>query len=331
MSGDAAQSFVLVLDARQIVEEWAASGRHKLDAIGCLAVIGGVLDAIRGRAKASIRLSAAAAACGARHATKGSALSALIDDVDQLETLLLDRLADIATSRDDVVDRPTLMMLVKRSHACFAATRRAAAAGYANTASAMTRKRARMARHDIANAIGTVRNAMVMMDDQQTAAAMEHFRAIAKRNFHTAELLVRSHLSDDTAQTSVLGWQDVTLADMDVTDVSPTDTRSAVNVGALGTMLDALRAAGDRVHVTMTPPSASGPLAVATVRLAEVDGDVDELLIESLRQLASALGFTLAWDAGGEFLRVLIPLSARDEGNDLLGASQGEHVQSLGF
>ena len=70
---------------------------------------------------------------------------------------------------------------------------------------------------------------------------------------------------------------------------------------------------------------------MATVQLLSVDGDVDELLIESLRQLASALGFTLAWDAGSEFLRILIPLSTRDERNDLRGAGQGEHFQSLGF
>ena len=331
MLGDAAELLVPGLDARRIVAEWEASTRHKFDGTSCIALVVGVLDAIRGRAKASIRLAAASASYGARHAAKGGALSVLIDDIDQLETLLLDRLADITTAGGAAVDAPRLIALVKLSHACFGATRRAAAAGYANTASAATRKRARLARNDIANAIGGVRNAVLLMDGEQTAAAKEHFRAIAKRNVHTAELLARSHLSDEMAHTAALGWQDVTSADMVVAAVPEAGARSAVNVAALRTMVDALRAAGDGVEVAVSPTSSSGTVAVATVQLLSIDGDVDELLIESLRQLASALGFTLAWDAGSEFLRILIPLSARDEGNDLRGAGQGEHVQSLGF
>jgi hypothetical protein len=49
------------------------------------------------------------------------------------------------------------------------------------------------------NNIGTVRNAILLMDDEPDADAREHFRAMAKRNSVASEQLVRSHLSDDAA------------------------------------------------------------------------------------------------------------------------------------
>jgi hypothetical protein len=121
-----------------------------------------------------------------------------LSEVDAIEAIVLEKLNQSAEMEDAGALHDALAA-AQEIHHCCAQMRGAAAAGFAHAATVAARKRARTARHDIVNNIGTVRNALLLMDDEPDAAAREHFRAIAKRNSVSSEHLVRKHLADDAA------------------------------------------------------------------------------------------------------------------------------------
>jgi hypothetical protein len=135
------------------------------------------------------RVSIAAARLGSARAGRGGSIYELIADLVALERAALDiQLADATTIQSAL------------SCALLAGT-----AAFTRAAALDERKRIREARHDLMNAVGAVRNAILLMDDEASPDAREHFLAIARRNSLTAQELVRQHLSDSAA---VPAWLD---------------------------------------------------------------------------------------------------------------------------
>ena len=177
------------------------SDHHMMDhdaRIDRAVVLAGLWAATRGSQAERVRLTVTCAAAGARQANAGKSLAALLAEIDDLESTILGKIAESVGGT--TADSPTTALDgVRRTHDCCSRMRAAAIAGFGHAAASEARRRARAARHDIVNNIGTVRNAILLMDDEPDAAAREHFRAIAKRNSVTSEHLVRSHLSDEAA------------------------------------------------------------------------------------------------------------------------------------
>jgi hypothetical protein len=159
-------------------------------------LLAGLWAATRGSQAERVRLAVACASAGARHASAQQSLAALLGEIDSLESTLIEKLAE---SGGDSMSPRELLGGARRLHECCARMRAAAIAGFSHAAASAARKRARGARHDIINSIGTVRNAILLMDDEPDPASREHFRAMAKRNAVTSEQLVRMHLSDDAS------------------------------------------------------------------------------------------------------------------------------------
>lgn len=151
-------------------------------------VLAGLWVARHGSQQERVRLAVLCAAAGARQANAGQSLGTLIADIDDLENSVF---RDLVESSEDVAAD------IAHVHACCSRMRAAAIAGFNHATATAARTRVRAARHDIVNNIGTVRNAILLMDDEPDPVAREHFRAIAKRNSVTSEHLVRSHLSEE--------------------------------------------------------------------------------------------------------------------------------------
>jgi hypothetical protein len=325
-------------NAQQLAAAWQAVRRRKRIDFDRAQLVEELLAAVGGGAAESIRLATAAAALGASYATAGGSVSSLVEEVDDLDSLLLERIA----SRTPAVTEPASPIATIRAlQRASALGRRSATAAYGHALSTAARKRSRIARHDIANAIGTVRNAILLMEDEASEGSRDHFRAIAKRNSQSSETLVRSHLSDQMALSPALGWEELTVSTSGaVADVLPSDQPST-NMAAVETMLQAIRAvvspdrgqAADSLTTSFASVnSTSGVLTVAWAMCADQAAGSSALnssALDALRTLAVALGLRLDGPDEGSSLRLLIPVSARDERNNLGGARQGQHVDAV--
>lgn len=154
------------------------------------ATLAAMWAASRGSQADRVRLMTLCAAAGSRYANAKRSLASLIADIDDLERAVLDKLAESGESA--VAD-------AMQVHACCSRMRAAAIAGFGHAAASAVNRRVRTARHGIINNLGTVRNAILLMDDEPDPTMREHFREIAKRNSVTSEHLVRSHLNEGVA------------------------------------------------------------------------------------------------------------------------------------
>jgi len=135
------------------------------------------------------RLSIAAARFGASHAVRGGSVYDLVADLMALERAAL---------RVQLADACAV-------HACAECALLAGTAAFTRAVADTERKRVRDARHDLTNAVGTVRNAILLMDEQTSSDSRGHFLEIARRNTVVAQDLVREHLSEAAA---VPAWLD---------------------------------------------------------------------------------------------------------------------------
>lgn len=142
-----------------------------------------------GSARAPSRLSVAAARFGASRALNGGSIYDLVADLMALERAALRvKLAD-----------PCAV------HAASECALLAGTAAFTRAIAEAERKRVRDVRHDLTNAVGTVRNAILLMDEEEDRGGREHFLDIARRNTFAAQELVREHLSEASA---VPAWLD---------------------------------------------------------------------------------------------------------------------------
>jgi hypothetical protein len=325
-------------EAAQIAASLETLRRRRRDGLDRVAIATALLSALDGGSSESIRLATASAAHGTAFAATSGTLAALISEFDDLETLLIDQMAQ--RNSDSAPASPSeLVATTRKLHTNAALARQAATAAFGHAVSAAARKRARMARHDIANAIGTVRNAILLMEDEAGESAREHFRAIAKRNSQSSEMLVRSHLSDRTALTAALGWDDLSISEVaGARERGANSSQLFTNVAALETVLDAIRAAqgtvaeggGDPLQLSFVADSATA--GVMTVKVSACDDrEIDSSTRAALRDLAAAVGLRIEDDSESCAIRLLIPVSARDERHDLGGTSERHHADAIGF
>ncbi|HEX4681539.1 MAG TPA: hypothetical protein VH277_02455 [Gemmatimonadaceae bacterium] len=181
-----------------------AGNEARFDRAAALTALWG---ATRGSQVDRVRLAVMCAAAGSNQANSGQSLASLLAEIDALEATLFEKLEETAgrstagapESREHAGVLAGVLAGVRQLHGCCARMRAAAAAGFSHAAASSARKRVRTARHDIVNKIGTVRNAILLMDDEPDQADRERFQAIAKRNSVASEQLVRRHLGDDSA------------------------------------------------------------------------------------------------------------------------------------
>lgn len=135
------------------------------------------------------RLSIAAARFGASRALQGGSVYDLVADLMALERAALRvKLADAC-----------------EIHATAECALLAGTAAFTRAIAEAERKRVRDVRHDLTNAVGTVRNAILLMDEEPASGDREHFLEIARRNTVAAQQLVREHLSETSA---IPAWLD---------------------------------------------------------------------------------------------------------------------------
>ena len=331
MSSDETNRAQLDEGSRRLCARWEAASRRQRPGLDRLAVVGALTAATSGGPAQSVELGRRAAAFGDQFAGAGGSLAALVEELDALESIML---ADV-TSAAASPSAGDMMNGVDRLHGQAAWARRTAAAAFGHAVSSAGRKRVRLARHDIANAIGTVRNAILLMDDEAAEGAREHFRAIAKRNSRASEVLVRSQLSDQTALTPALGWENVSISDLVGTSIGDTDgARVVTDAAALETMLDAIRmlAADGTSNLLDMDFSVRGGAGVLRVTLPP-SGDYTPATTvrDDLHHLAAALGLRVADDVSEGELSLLVPLSTGHEGNDLGGTGQSHNADTVRF
>ena len=296
-------------------------------------MVAALLAALDGTVFGSIGLARQSARLGAHFASTGASIAALVEELDRLESAVLEHIAASSSTKstDEVVRS------LRQLHACAAFARRAATAAFGHTVGSVDRQRVRIARHDIANAIGTVRNAILLMDDDISQDAREHFRAIARRNSLNSEALVRSHLSDQNALTPALGWEAFSSSALSAgTDQDAHDPNVVANLAAAEIVLELIRAIGQeggrRGNLTAVFAGNDENTAVLAIKLSAIDdlfvvGEV----VSGLRDLAAALGLSLEGDVQSDDLRLIMPLSPRNQGHDFGGVRQGQHANVVGF
>lgn len=319
-------------NGRQIVASWEAACRRKRHGLDRRSLVAALLAAVGGGALESVRLASTGAAFGADFAVTGGSLAALIGELDELESILLKDLgASIAAASTQQIASAARVL-----HEKAALTRRASSAAFGQAVGAAGRKRVSIARHDIINAIGAVRNAILLMEDEAGQSAREHFRTMAKRNSRSSEMLVRFHLSDQSALTPALGWEEVSLSDLTASSDQGADrSRVVTDLAALDTMLDVIRAASPTAgnpggwSVSCANGATSGML---TIKLSTCDDCATASdILNALRDLATMMGLRFEGDSLDRELRLLVPLSGRDEGHDLGGARDSHHTDTVTF
>jgi hypothetical protein len=338
MTGDASIFTFRDEEARQIAEDWRSNRRRPREHLDFAGVVHALLASFGGGPAAGVRLASVAAGFAAAYASEHGTFPSLIADIDDLETMLLTSLGERATKAAASV--VAFAAAIDRLHARAALARRAAAAGFGQAVSAVAKQSARTARHDIANAIGAVRNAVLLLEDERANASRETLQAIMRRNSQRSETLVRSYLSDHAALTAAVGWEPIETSWLSARDrgdggdgsVTPVIVHSA----SLDLMLDAVHLAmGHRVKGTTAPLPAvfsrtSATVGCLTVRGASPpDHAADAETLTALAELAKAVGFSVDGDVASGEVRVTFPLSGGDERNDLGGSGEGQHLDAV--
>jgi hypothetical protein len=334
MTGDASDIGTRDEQVEQIATTWE-SVRRRREGVDRRSMIAAFCAGSSGEVDGSLGIAASAAAFGAAYGTSGGTQNSLVADLDCLEATLIEQIFECAEPAQG--EALELAARVLKVHSLAALARRSAAAAFDHSLATAARQRSRIARHDIANAIGTVRNAIVLMEDETMDSAREHFRAIAKRNSFSSETLVRLHLSDRAALSAALGWEEVSLSDLsDPHDTSAGAGTVYTNIGALETIVDAIRsfsghaisARDEPLSMSFIATNATG--GVLTIQVpTHADRVTEPCALESFRSLAAALGLQMEDDSSLATLRFVLPLLARNERHDLRGTGQGDHADAV--
>jgi hypothetical protein len=148
--------------------------------------------AVRDSAAERLRLRSFAERRGAAGARCGESFIDLSEEIDELERSLLSTGAHTEPPHAEVphddAERARPALVVQE---CCALARHAVLEGFS-----------RAARHDIVNALGAARNALLLIDEGAQGAELERLRDIARRNVHNAEHLVRVHFNPAATRPS---------------------------------------------------------------------------------------------------------------------------------
>lgn len=246
--------------------------------------------------------------------------------------LPLDALAEALEGRQGTDDS----RLTSRRHDGDSLLTHVALKGFALAQASASRRRARELRHDLRNPLGAVRNSLVLLGEALDAgaprdAAGERLRAMAARNVASVEEMIRTRLGDCEAMR---GWTTLhrpagdTIGSLGVpfvgTDAScgaavdacalELAVRVAVSAGAMADRaLPEVRLGGREGRLTVTvAPVREGPLRSRAIALLE-------------RVVSCAGGHMLDGTAAAGAIAFELPLSSRDERNDLARPGERDH------
>jgi hypothetical protein len=172
--------------------------------------------AVRAASSSGPSLAPLAAALGARRATDQQSVAMVLNELEVLESDMLQRQSELATDARATSD-DQCMQTIGRIHRMCAAARQDALRAFARTA-----------RHDAVNAIGAARNAVVLLAEGINTGNHQRLVDIAKRNLQLAERLVRGQFAEDE---------------------SPDHDASPAPVGLRGDQGQNLRGARERDHL----------------------------------------------------------------------------------
>jgi hypothetical protein len=332
-------------DERNVLDIWAC-GRRRIDQRGDErnTIVAALVRALATSGCALIRMAAVAAAYGSASAALGLTLAEVVAELDRLESALLAVFVQPDGTGDSQTRTPSRAP-AHRVHECCSVARGAAIAAYGRTMSTRARSRVRSARHDIVNAIGAVRNSMLLMDDEPPGSGRERLRMIARRNSRQSESLVRAELGDETVLTPAVGWAEVEDAE-DGRSRSESEPGVAsdgiADIAALLALQDVLERADGATPETggagARPPAHSGsiPTPAAGTTVFRFERPADSSLwrsdaVSALRELAHTLGVRFENDADNGSLRFVVPSVARHSGDDLGSPGEGNDRDAVSF
>lgn len=332
-------------DELRVLDAWT-HGRHGAEAPGDrAALVAAVLRAVARFGFALARMASTAAAYASTRAASGLTLAELVADLDELETALLAVLAKAGGPEiDGAAARPRPS--AHRVHDCCSAARRVAIAAYGRTIAMRERSRVRSARHDIVNAIGAVRNSMVLMNDEPTGKERERLHSIARRNSRRSEALVRSCLADESVLTGAVGWAAVEHVGADASaardELKADRARMAVmDIAAALALQHVLELVGGMRHeagasarqVAVRADTLATTASAASVRLeAPADSPLWQTdALAACKELATALGARFEADTADGSIRLVLPLVAGHSSDDLGSSSEGHDRDAVGF
>ena len=152
---------------------------------------------------------------GAASYLGGAALHHVVKELDLLAAMAL----YVAEQRAEGADASAAeaVRVARRLNGVFAALRLAASKGYTHQATEEMRARYRALRHDLRNPLGTIRNAVSLMDDESLPAEVRYsarYRAMVVRNATSLDALIGIGLSDEATEFATLSVQEVSLHDI---------------------------------------------------------------------------------------------------------------------
>jgi hypothetical protein len=327
-------------DERHVLEAWGHGRRQVEHAADRAALVAALLRALARPGRALIQMASAAAAYASARAAAGLTLAELVADLDRLEFALLSVLVERSGTGTSPDRGPAIARnMAQRVHDSCSVARCAAIASYGQTTAMRARSRVRSARHDIVNAIGAVRNSMLIMDDEATAKGRERLRTIARRNSRRSEALVRACLADDSVLTGAVGWAEVEHADdrhaRDEPNADPTRT-TITDIAAAFAMLEVLERAGAMRRDIAIPRAQAVVRSDTPAAAIRFKPPADSPLwqpdmLAAFQEFAATLGARFEPDAEGGCFRLLLPLVVGHSRDDLGGAREGDDRDAVSF
>lgn len=147
----------------------------------------------------------------------GTTLYQLLKELDGGVTLLFQATDSAARGFQGQATASDGLALARRLSEAASLLRLAAAGGYTRAMSDELRHRYRTIRHDLRNPLGTITNAMAMMDDESLPAETRQnprVRAMVARNARSLEAMIAATLGDSAAMLPSVAVQATSLMDL---------------------------------------------------------------------------------------------------------------------
>ncbi|HYD51430.1 MAG TPA: hypothetical protein VEA99_02335 [Gemmatimonadaceae bacterium] len=277
----------------------------------------------------------------------------VLEDLDQLEGIVLDLAHDgvrdgaLAMSRADEA-----LALAHRAHEAVSLLRLAAVKGYTQSVSEELKRRFRTLRHELRNPLGTIKNALSLMEDETIPAEMRsspRMRALAHRNASSMEATIRTTLGDSAALLPTFAHEPVSLRSVAsavrrdlraeaetrqvrivVGDRLPTvRTDSAGFELTLKSVVAAvMRDVGTPAEVLIDLAALGDSTACVRVSVLPEDDGRPPLAEEDLafaRELAARAGGGIGQVGPGRQVCVEVPVSVGEQAHDVGGARERQH------
>jgi hypothetical protein len=352
---------VLTREAPELSARWQRQARavaprapdrgSSVDADWSERLVHAVASAVRGDAHAHDTVMRAGWDYAAGVYAAGMSLHYMLKELDLLSAMVLyageRALAEQAPPGATAADGVGLARGVQR---VFSLLTLAASKGFTHAYVAHLREEYRDLRHDLRNPIGTIRNAVSLMEDESIPVELRsspRYRAMVARNAKSIDAMISDRLGDASTLAPAFGRQEVSLHDIalsvrrDLRDEARRKNCNVVVDAALpmllvdsagfelalrSTVTAALARAPRGTPVTISLRDEQAGSAVVAVAFGQADGDARDVAtpragtLDFARELLELAGGQLWSEAGGWCLEVEVSRSAPHAAHDVARA-----------